>query len=115
MIETETVMARKPTSLYHVESAVVPISGLTAWQGFFRKAKLERGQDFSAGALRRGAVAFCANPSIRIPCLKHCIQPWTRAKDQTQVKEPTESSVAGDWRLRLYATSGYPLALSAKC
>ena len=31
MIETETVLARKPA--------------LTAWQGLFRKAKLERGQD----------------------------------------------------------------------
>ena len=56
MIETETIMARKPTSLYHVESAVVPMSALTAWQGLFRKAKPERGQDISAEALRRGAV-----------------------------------------------------------
>ena len=59
MIETETVMARKPASLYHVEFAVAPFSALTAWQGFFRKAKAERGQDISAEALRRGAVAFC--------------------------------------------------------
>ena len=52
MIETETVIARKPTSLYDVESAVVPMSALTAWQGLFRKAKLEHGQDSSAEARR---------------------------------------------------------------
>ena len=58
MIETETVIARKPTSLYDVESAVVPISAVKAWQGFFRKAKLELRQDISAGALRRGPRRF---------------------------------------------------------
>ena len=44
MIKTETV-TRKLAWLFRVESAVVPISALTAWQGLFRKAKLERGQD----------------------------------------------------------------------
>ena len=39
-----TALARKPKSLLHVESAVVPISALTAWQGLFEKAKLERGE-----------------------------------------------------------------------
>ena len=100
MSETETVIARKPASLYHVESAVVPISALTAWQGFFRKAKLECGQDISAEALRRGAVAFCAIPSIRIPCLEHCVQPWTRAKDQAPARKTA---------ILQYAALGYPI------
>ncbi len=39
-----TALARKPKSLTHVQAAVVPISALTAWQGLFEKAKLERGQ-----------------------------------------------------------------------
>jgi len=30
-------VARKPTSLDHMEAAVVPISGLTAWQGLFER------------------------------------------------------------------------------
>lgn len=39
-----TAVARKPKSLSHVQSAVVPLSALTAWQGLFQKAKLERGE-----------------------------------------------------------------------
>jgi NADPH:quinone reductase-like Zn-dependent oxidoreductase len=37
-------VARKPDSIDHVYAAVVPISGLTAWQGLFEHAHLERGQ-----------------------------------------------------------------------
>jgi len=40
----ESGLARKPKSLNHTEAAVVPISGLTAWQGLFEKANLQRGQ-----------------------------------------------------------------------
>jgi NADPH:quinone reductase-like Zn-dependent oxidoreductase len=34
----------KPASLSHAEAAVVPISGLTAWQGLFGRAQLGAGQ-----------------------------------------------------------------------
>lgn len=37
-----TALARKPRTIYHVQAGVVPISALTAWQGLFIKAKLER-------------------------------------------------------------------------
>lgn len=37
-------LTRKPKSLNYAESAVVPISALTAWQGLFERGKLERGQ-----------------------------------------------------------------------
>jgi NADPH:quinone reductase-like Zn-dependent oxidoreductase len=43
-VVSATALALKPKSLDHVNSAVVPISALTAWQGLFEKAKLERGQ-----------------------------------------------------------------------
>ena len=36
-------IAAKPKSLTHVEAASVPISALTAWQGFFEQAKLKAG------------------------------------------------------------------------
>jgi NADPH:quinone reductase-like Zn-dependent oxidoreductase len=35
-------LAHKPKSLGHDESAVVPISALTAWQGLFERTQLER-------------------------------------------------------------------------
>ena len=37
-----SALARKPKSLCHVQAAVVPMAALTAWQGLFTEAKLER-------------------------------------------------------------------------
>jgi len=57
-----TALARKPKSLFHVQSAVVPIPALTAWQGLVQKAKLERGQRVlihgAAGGVGSFAVQF---------------------------------------------------------
>jgi NADPH:quinone reductase-like Zn-dependent oxidoreductase len=39
-----SALARKPRLLDHAQSAVVPISALTAWQGLLCKAGLQRGQ-----------------------------------------------------------------------
>jgi len=36
-------IATKPATLTHVEAASVPISALTAWQGFFEQSKLKAG------------------------------------------------------------------------
>jgi NADPH:quinone reductase-like Zn-dependent oxidoreductase len=55
-----TALARKPKSLVHIQSATVPISALTSWQGLFEKGKLERGQRVlihgAAGAVGSFAV-----------------------------------------------------------
>ena len=37
-------IARKPSSLTHVEAASVPIGALTAWQGLFDRARLQAGE-----------------------------------------------------------------------
>jgi NADPH:quinone reductase-like Zn-dependent oxidoreductase len=37
-------IAAKPKSLSHIQSASVPISALTAWQGLFDRAKLQAGE-----------------------------------------------------------------------
>src|SRR6202008_4548315 len=37
-------VALKPQKLSHVDAASVPISALTAWQGLFDRAKLQRGE-----------------------------------------------------------------------
>lgn len=39
-----SALAPSPKSLNHVQSAVVPISALTAWQGLFDRASLQSGQ-----------------------------------------------------------------------
>jgi NADPH:quinone reductase-like Zn-dependent oxidoreductase len=51
-------LARKPQSIDHVQSAVVPISALTAWQGLFEKAKLERGQRILIHGAAGGVGSF---------------------------------------------------------
>jgi NADPH:quinone reductase-like Zn-dependent oxidoreductase len=38
------VLAPKPRTLNHVESAAIPLAGLSAWQGLFNHGKLEGGQ-----------------------------------------------------------------------
>jgi NADPH:quinone reductase-like Zn-dependent oxidoreductase len=43
-LTTPDGIAPKPESIDHLEAAVTPISGLTAWQGLFEHGKLETGQ-----------------------------------------------------------------------
>lgn len=57
-VAAATGLAHKPKSLDHVQSAVVPISALTAWQGLFEKAKLERGQRVLIHGAAGGVGAF---------------------------------------------------------
>jgi NADPH:quinone reductase-like Zn-dependent oxidoreductase len=55
-------VALKPHSLDHIESAGVPLAGLTAWQALFDVARLERGQRLlvhaAAGGVGHLAVQF---------------------------------------------------------
>ncbi|WP_426667693.1 NADP-dependent oxidoreductase [Mucilaginibacter sp. McL0603] len=37
-------IALKPRSIDHIQTAAVPLAGLTAWQGLFKFGKLEKGQ-----------------------------------------------------------------------
>src|SRR5262245_8931630 len=53
-----TGLARKPQSLFHVESAVIPLAALTAWQGLFQTAKLERGQRVLVHGAAGGVGSF---------------------------------------------------------
>jgi NADPH:quinone reductase-like Zn-dependent oxidoreductase len=44
VVVPEALLAPKPRSLGHVESAAVPLPALSAWQGLFTHGKLEPGQ-----------------------------------------------------------------------
>lgn len=61
-VAAATSLARKPKSIDHVQSAVVPISALTAWQGLTERAKLAKGQRVlihgAAGGVGTFAVQF---------------------------------------------------------
>jgi NADPH:quinone reductase-like Zn-dependent oxidoreductase len=43
-VATARMIAKKPSSLSHVEAASVPVVAITAWQGLFEHARLEAGQ-----------------------------------------------------------------------
>ncbi|HTV40467.1 MAG TPA: NADP-dependent oxidoreductase [Candidatus Sulfotelmatobacter sp.] len=66
----ESGLAKKPESLHHTEAAVVPISALTAWQGLFEKANLQRGQDIlihgAAGSVGMFAVQMARLRGARV-------------------------------------------------
>jgi NADPH:quinone reductase-like Zn-dependent oxidoreductase len=57
-VAAATSLAPKPRSLKHTESAVVPISALTAWQGLFEKTQLERKQRVLIHGAAGGVGAF---------------------------------------------------------
>ncbi len=50
-------IARKPISVDHVYAAVTPISALTAWQGLFERARIERGASTSSSTGQPAASA----------------------------------------------------------
>ena len=58
----ETVVARKPRTLDHIQAAAVPVAGLTAWQTLFEVAQLSAGQKVlihaAAGGVGNFAVQF---------------------------------------------------------
>ena len=58
----ETVVARKPRTLDHIQAAAVPVAGLTAWQALFEVAQLRAGQKVlihaAAGGVGNFAVQF---------------------------------------------------------
>jgi NADPH:quinone reductase-like Zn-dependent oxidoreductase len=54
----ETVVARKPRTLDHVQAAAVPVAGLTAWQALFEVAQLKAGQKVLIHAAAGGVGNF---------------------------------------------------------
>ena len=63
LARTEEVSA-KPKSLSHVEATVVPISGLTAWQGLFERAGLAVGQRILIHGAAGGVGVF----AVQLAC-----------------------------------------------
>jgi NADPH:quinone reductase-like Zn-dependent oxidoreductase len=57
-------LARKPRSLGHVESAAIPLAGLTAWQGLFDHGRLEPKQR----VLIHGAAGGVGSIAVQLAC-----------------------------------------------
>jgi NADPH:quinone reductase-like Zn-dependent oxidoreductase len=65
-----TALAPMPASLNYAQSAAVPISALTAWQGLFDRTKLQRGQTIlihgAAGGVGTFAVQMAHGAGARV-------------------------------------------------
>ena len=58
VVAKETIVARKPATLNHVQAAAVPVAGLTAWQTLFEVARLHAGQKVLIHAAAGGVGIF---------------------------------------------------------
>jgi NADPH:quinone reductase-like Zn-dependent oxidoreductase len=69
-LASAAMVARKPTSLTHIEAASVPVIAVTAWQALFDHAQLEAGQTVvihgAAGNVGAYAVQLAARADLRI-------------------------------------------------
>ena len=75
-------IARKPSSLTHVEAASVPIGALTAWQGLFDRARLQAGERVlvhgGAGAVGLFAIQLARIHGAHVTHYGVCTQPCIR-------------------------------------
>jgi NADPH:quinone reductase-like Zn-dependent oxidoreductase len=58
-------IAPKPTTLTHAQAASVPIGALTAWQGLFGKAKLEKGEYVLVNGASGGVGVYVVQLAVR--------------------------------------------------
>jgi NADPH:quinone reductase-like Zn-dependent oxidoreductase len=69
-IATAAIIARKPASISNVDTAPVPVIGVTAWQALFEQAAALRGQSVlihgAAGNVGAFAVQFARQAGTRV-------------------------------------------------
>jgi NADPH:quinone reductase-like Zn-dependent oxidoreductase len=69
-VASAAMVARKPTSLTHIEAASVPVVAVTAWQALFDQAQLKAGQTVvihgAAGNVGAYAVQLARRAGVRI-------------------------------------------------
>jgi NADPH:quinone reductase-like Zn-dependent oxidoreductase len=81
-VTTPSEMAPKPQTIDHLQTAVVPISGLTAWQALFEHGKIEAGQK----VLIHGGAGGVGSFAIQLAA-------WKGAFVVTTVSEPNAEFV----------------------
>ena len=81
-VTTPAEIAPKPKSIDHLHTAVVPISGLTAWQALFEHGRLEAGQK----VLIHGGAGGVGSFAIQLAS-------WKEAFVVTTVSEPNAGFV----------------------
>jgi NADPH:quinone reductase-like Zn-dependent oxidoreductase len=66
----ELALTRKPTSIDHAHAGAIPLAGLTAWQGLFRRGQLRQGQSVlihgGSGGVGHFAIQFAKAKGARV-------------------------------------------------
>jgi NADPH:quinone reductase-like Zn-dependent oxidoreductase len=66
----QNALARKPGSVDHVHAGAIPLAGLTAWQGLFRRGQLKQGQSVlihgGSGGVGHFAIQFAKAKGARV-------------------------------------------------
>jgi NADPH:quinone reductase-like Zn-dependent oxidoreductase len=119
-IATPSGIAPKPTTIDHVQAAVVPISGLTAWQALFEHGKLEVGQK----VLIHGGAGGVGSMAIQLAAWRGAFVATTVSEANTEFvrslgahepidyRKATFEEVAGDADLIVDLVGGDTLARS---
>jgi len=107
------LLAPKPRSLDHVQSAAVPMPALTAWQGLFEHGQLEAGQRVlvtgAAGGVGHIAAQLARHRGAEVIAL-------TR-QDRLEDVEPVDlvfDTVGGDLLARAQALGGRTVGVATK-
>jgi len=66
----QNALARKPGSIDHLHAGAIPLAGLTAWQGLFRRGQLKKGQSVlihgGSGGVGHFAIQFAKATGARV-------------------------------------------------
>ena len=66
----QNALARKPGSVAHAHAGAIPLAGLTAWQGLFRRGQLKKGQSVlihgGSGGVGHFAIQFAKAKGARV-------------------------------------------------
>jgi NADPH:quinone reductase-like Zn-dependent oxidoreductase len=66
----QSAVARKPASIDHAHAGAIPLAGLTAWQGLFRRGQLKKGQSVlihgGSGGVGHFAIQFAKAAGARV-------------------------------------------------
>jgi len=66
----QRALARKPGSMNHAHAGAIPLAGLTAWQGLFRRGQLKKGQSVlihgGSGGVGHFAIQFAKAKGARV-------------------------------------------------
>jgi NADPH:quinone reductase-like Zn-dependent oxidoreductase len=93
-VTTPSEMAPKPQTIDHLQTAVVPISGLTAWQAMFDHGKIEAGQK----VLVHGGAGGVGSFAIQLAAWKGALVVTTVSEANAEFVRSLGAQVVIDYR-----------------